>query len=254
MSKQRRHEQILAALADAGECSVEKLGERFGVSPMTVRRDLAELVAAGRVRRTHGGAALSRAGVTQFRFAGRGECQAKEKRAIGRAAAQRVAPGMSVVLDTGTTVLEVARELRAVEGLRILTTSLPVAAELHDAPGTELILLGGRMRQGLPDLSGPLTESNLAQFQVDLAILGADSAAPEGVFTDDLSVARVNQAMLAAAEQAVLVADHTKFARRSFARYADWSQFAAIVTDGGVGSDVRAWLRNAGPHAIIVEC
>jgi DeoR/GlpR family transcriptional regulator of sugar metabolism len=253
MSKQRRHEQILALLGARGECSVEALAEDFGVSTMTVRRDLAELVASGRVQRTHGGAALSSAGIAQFRFVRRNEHCAAEKRAIAQAVAGRVAPGMSVVLDTGTTALEVARELRSVGDLRVLTTSLPIAAELHDAPGLELILLGGVFRRGLPDLTGPLTERNLAEFRVDLAVLGADAVEPEGIFTNDLSVARVTQAMVAAAKAAVLVVDHSKFARRAFAKYADWEQFATVFTDSGLSADTREWLSRIGPELVVVQ-
>jgi DeoR/GlpR family transcriptional regulator of sugar metabolism len=251
MSKQRRHERILALLEAHGECGVEMLAEDFGVSTMTVRRDLAELVASGRVQRTHGGAALSSAGIAQFRFTHRNEDCAAEKRAIAQAVAEHVTPGMSVVLDTGTTALEVARELRPIGELRVLTTSLPIAAELHDTPGLELILLGGVFRRGLPDLTGPLTERNLAEFRVDLAVLGADAVEPDGVFTNDLSVARVTQAMVATAETAVLVVDHSKFARRSFVKYADWEQFATVFTDSGLPDGCRDWLLQAGPEIVL---
>lgn len=253
MSKHRRHEEILALLEARGEQSVEDLAARFGVSPMTVRRDLADLVAAGQAQRTHGGAVLSRTGIAQFRFVRRHESMVAEKRAIARLAAARIRPGMTVLIDTGTTALEVARELRLVDGLRIVTTSLPVAAELHDAPGHELLLLGGTVRRGEPDLTGPLTERNLAEFRVDAAILGADAAEPGGVFTDDPAVARVSRAMISAARDAILVLDHGKFTRRAFAKYADWGQFAAVVTDSGLPEPVRSWLACSGPELVLAR-
>lgn len=253
MSKQRRHREILARLEAKGEQSVEDLAHHFGVSPMTVRRDLADLVAAGQAQRTHGGAVLSPTGIAQFHFVRRNETRVAEKRAVARLAAARVQAGMAVLIDTGTTALEVARELRTVEGLRIVTTSLPVAAELHDAPGQELLLLGGSVRRGEPDLTGPLTERNLAEFRVDVAILGADAAEPDGVFTDDPAVARVARAMISAARDAILVLDHGKFARRAFAKYADWDQFAAVVTDTGLPENVRAWLARSGPELVLAR-
>jgi len=253
MSKQRRHEEILAMLDAEGERGVEELVGRLGVSAMTVRRDLAELAASGRVQRTHGGATLSSAGIAQFRFARSNDILVPEKKAIARVAAARILSGMSVVLDTGTTALEVARELRAVRDLRILTTSLPIAAELHDAPGLELVLLGGTVRRGLPDLTGPLTERNLAEFRVDLAVLGADAVEPAGIFTNDLSVARVTQAMVKAAATSILVVDHSKFSCRSFVKYADWEQFNLVVTDHRLPVSSHDWLAKAGPELILAE-
>ena len=251
MSKQRRHDEILALLGSDGEHTVEALAERFGVSTMTVRRDLGDLAAAGRVQRTHGGAALSRTGIAQFRFVRRNEQRVAEKQAVARAAAARVRPGMSVLIDTGTTALEVARELRHIDGLRVLTISLPVAAELHDMPGLELVLLGGVVRRGEPDLTGSLTERNLAEFRVDLAILGADAAEPGGIFTDDLAVGRVSQAMVRSAQTSLLVVDHSKFARHAFAKYADWEQFDLVITDTGLPAATREWLSQTGPELVL---
>ncbi len=253
MSKQRRHDEILALLGAQGERSVEELAAQFGVSTMTVRRDLGDLAEAGRVQRTHGGAVLSRTGIAQFRFVRRNEQRVAEKQAVARAAAARVRSGMSLLLDTGTTALEVAREIRNLDRLRVLTISLPVAAELHDAPGIELILLGGVVRRGEPDLTGTLTERNLAEFRVDLAILGADAVEPDGVFTDDLAVARVSQAMLRSAQTSLLVVDHSKFERHAFSKYADWQQFGMVVTDTGLSPAAREWLDQAGPELVLAR-
>jgi DeoR family fructose operon transcriptional repressor len=159
---------------------------------------------------------------------------------------------MSLILDTGSTALEVARELRRIGQLRVLTTSLPIAAEIHDAPGVELVLLGGTLRRGLPDLTGPLAERNLAEFRVDLAILGADAATREGIFTNDLSVARVTQGMIASAEEAILVVDHSKFARRSFVKYADWESFQTVITDAGLRTEDKDWLAPAVRELVVV--
>ena len=251
MSKQQRHEELLTMLDAEGERGVEELVERLGVSAMTVRRDLAELAASGQVQRTHGGATLSSAGIAQFRFVRSRDNLLPEKKAIARVAAARIAPGMSVVLDTGTTALEVARELRSIRDLRILTTSLPIAAELHDAPGLELVLLGGTVRRGLPDLTGPLTERNLAEFRVDIAVLGGDAVEPVGIFTNDLSVARVAQAMVKAAKTSILVVDHSKFSCRSFVKYADWEQFDLVVTDSKLPTDVSDWLPATRPELVL---
>lgn len=241
-----RHQAILEALQEGREARVAELARRLAVAPMTIRRDLAELAAEGRLVRTHGGAAAARPSVVEFAFLEKSrECGA-EKRAIAEVAAGRVGPGQTVVLDTGTTTLEVARRLRDRAGLTILTTSLAIAAALFGGQ-PELILLGGAVRRGSPDLAGPLAEENLRGFKVDLAILGADGVAPDGPRTSDLAVARLSRAMLETAGRAMLVADHRKFQQRALVRIAPWDRFHEVVTDGGLAREARRWLARAGP-------
>ncbi len=240
-----RHAKILDRLAADGEASVQALADGFGVSVMTIRRDLAELEARGELTRTHGGAMLSRAGIIEFSFKDKAERNADEKHAIAREAAKLVGSGMTLTLDTGTTTLEVARAIAHIPGITVLTSSLAIASALYGRPNISLVLSGGAVRTGSPDLSGWLTEENLKRFRVDLACIGADGADREGVFTTDVNVARVSQAMLASAHETVLVADHTKFEKPAFVRFAPWSDINRVITGTATPSRMRTWLEKA---------
>lgn len=240
----RRHEAIVKLLAAQEEASVQELANHFGVSTMTIRRDLTALEQEGSLKRTHGGALLSKAGIVEFAFREKERHFAAEKNAIARQAASLVRPGMAVTLDTGTTTLEVARALANTKRLSILTSSLPIASVLYAHDNIELVLLGGTIRRDNPDLSGWLTEDNLKRFRVDLAILGADAVDPDGVLTTDVSIARVSQAMISNARETVLVIDHSKFEKGGFVKFASWNDIDIVISDDGVPNSIRQWLES----------
>lgn len=245
-----RQMKIMEHLTRNGEVSVDELAETYGVTSMTIRRDLTTLEQEGSLIRTRGGAVLAKAGIIEFAFKRKGEEMAAEKRAIAREVAALIQPGMTVTLDTGTTVLEVANAIAGVDNLTVLTSSLVIASTLYARNNVDLVLLGGKARRGSPDLTGWLTEENLRHFRVDVAVLGGDGADIDGVFTSDESVARVSQAMIACAGMAVLAMDHTKFERPSFLKYAVWGDFDHVVTDAGVPRPVRTWLRRTASNVV----
>jgi DeoR/GlpR family transcriptional regulator of sugar metabolism len=240
---QPRHQAILDLLTTDAAVSVQQLATRLQVTPATIRRDFDALQAAGRLERTHGGAVLSRPGCIEFRMRSREQLMAAEKRAIAAAAARLVRPGMTLALDTGTTTLEVARAIAGTTDLRVLTSSLAVAAALHPHPGIRLVLLGGQARTDEPDLFGELTEENLKRFHVDLAFIGADRITPAGLHATDPDVVRVSRAMLLNADTSVLVADHTKFGSPAFYRFGTWEEIDTVITDAGLPAEVQKWLR-----------
>jgi len=155
-----RHQKILDRLHQQGEVAVQELAEAFGVTPMTIRRDLDFLAEQNRLTRTHGGAMRSAPAVIEFAFLERNRERIAEKQAIARNAAALVEPGMTLVLDIGTTTLEVARSIASVPDLTVLTSSLAIASALYGRENINLTLLGGGVRRNSPDLSGPLTEEN----------------------------------------------------------------------------------------------
>jgi DeoR/GlpR family transcriptional regulator of sugar metabolism len=237
-----RHDKIVKLLSKHGEASVQVLADSFSVSVMTIRRDLMLLEQAGRLMRTHGGAVLSRVGIVEFAFERKGKEYAAEKRAIALAVASLVQPGMSISLDSGTTTLEVAKAIAGIDSLTVLTSSLAIASALYVHENIELVLLGGRARTGSPDLTGWLTEENTRQFHVDLAIVGADGVNREGVFTTTVDVTRVCQAIMAGGEKTILVVDHSKLNRPSFARFATLKEIDHIITDASISPATRKWL------------
>jgi DeoR/GlpR family transcriptional regulator of sugar metabolism len=237
-----RLDKILALLAGREEASVAELAAHFKVASMTIRRDLDLLAGQGRITRTHGGAILAAPAVVAFAFQERRQSRMAEKQAIARAAAKLVQPGMTVILDTGTTTLELARALGGVPRLKVLTSSLAIASALLAHDDVELVLLGGTVSQNSPDLSGALTVDNLAAFRAQLAFVGADGADADGFYTRDLGIAQVSRAMIASAERAILLADSGKFGTRAFVRIAGWNKLEQAIVDDGLLVQSRKWL------------
>ncbi len=132
----------------------------------------------------------------------------------------------------------------------MLTTSLAIASVLYAQEGVSLTILGGGVRPNSPDLIGPLTEENLRRFRPDLAIVGADAACEDGLYTATLEVARITGAMLEQSRETWLVADSTKFARRSFVRFAGWGSVQHVVTDSALSPQARDGCGRAGPRPI----
>jgi DeoR family fructose operon transcriptional repressor len=248
-----RHDQLIDYIARAGEATVQALAGCFQVSIMTIRRDLMQLEAEGRVIRTHGGAILSKPGVVEFSFAERNERYAAEKRAIAREVARMIKPGQTLALDSGTTTLEVAKAIMGIEGVTVLTCSLAIASVLYSQETVELVLLGGTPRRGTPDLIGWLTEQNLRQFHVDFAVVGADGLTADGAYTMSVDATRVCQAVLAVGQTTILVTDHSKFGKPSFSRYAALKDFDHIITDADAPPEARQWLNRQAADVIYVE-
>lgn len=242
----RRQADMIQLLGERGELEVADTARRFGVTQATVRRDFQYLEDQGHLVRSHGGAIPSPAALAQLAFVRKGKKNEEQKRAIGQAVAAEIKPEMVVALDTGTTTLEVAKALVNVAGIKVLTTSLPIAAVLHAQENIEVILMGGAVRKNDPDLSGALTEENLRRFRSDVAILGADAVGKEGLFTADMATARTAQAMMAGARRQVIAVDSGKFAAAGLFRYAPWDDVAAVYTDSGVAAADRAWLKKLG--------
>jgi len=237
-----RQESILAFLAGSDEVSVPELTAHFNVAAMTIRRDLSHLAEQGLITRTHGGAILAAPSVVAFAFQQRRQTQMAQKLAIAGAAVRMVKPGMTVILDTGTTTLEVARLLGKIPRLKVLTSSLAVASVLLAHDDLELVLLGGTASKGSPDLSGPLTELNLAAFRADLAFISADALDERGFYTGIQEIANVSRAMIASARHTILVADSSKFGKNAFVRIAGWETIDHVIVDDGLPKQFLTWV------------
>jgi len=244
----------LNILTEDGECSVDTLARRFEVSDMTIRRDLQVLADAGRVIRTHGGATPAEQVRFEFQFLDRARQNAPAKDAIGRAAVQLVKDGQSVLLDSGTTTLAIARCLRTRQRLTVITTSLPIAAVLQNAPGVETMLLGGYVRRDTPDLGGALTESNLENLMADIAFIGADGIDVSGkVSNASISTARMLTKMAASAKRVYVVADSAKIGKTALVSFGQLTKWGGLITDSAVAAQSVRSLRKAGVHVIVAE-
>lgn len=249
-SQPTRLEQICGLVTQHGECSVEELAELFGVSGMTIRRDLQLLVDQGKVIRTHGGAAMAERISFEFDFLKRAKEQESAKEAIAVAAAALVDAGQSVLLDSGTTTLALSRQLRG-KKLTVITTSLPIASQLQYDAAIDVLLLGGHLRAGSPDLVGALTEGNLESLHADVAFIGADGIDARGmVYNQSPEVARMLTKMAAAASRVFVVADHSKLGKTALWRFGQLKDWDGLVTDAQADRAVLKSLEKSGVRVI----
>lgn len=247
-----RQARILELIEEHGKVEVGDLSRRLRASEVTIRKDLKELQARGLLRRAHGGAVRAVTVSADPSLQVKAALHADEKRRIGAAAAALVADGESIILDSGTTTQQVARYIRDRRGLKVITNALNVAAELTGAGEVEVILLGGLLRQNSGSLVGQFAEEMLKQLSVDKLFLAVDAVDLEfGLSTPNLDESHVNQAMVRAARETILVADSSKFGRRSFSRIVPLSEVARVVTDHGLPNAMRAGLRELGVELIL---
>lgn len=250
--KTARLRKIEGLLRTQGACSVEFLSRELGVSDMTIRRDLQRLAETGRAVRTHGGAAPAEQVMFEFQFLQRAEQNQSQKEQIGACAASIVEEGQSILLDSGTTTLALARHLRSRRGLTVITTSLPIASALQHASGVQTLLLGGFVRRDTPDLGGPLTESNLESLRADLAFVGADGIDVSGnIYNASLATGRMLAKMIACAAKAYVVADSSKFGKIALMQFGNAVQCRALITDASVPGEQVQSLRDCGVHVIV---
>ena len=234
--------------------SIAKLAREFGVSGMTIRRDLAALEGKSHIQRTHGGAVLTERMMLEFDYRDRRGRNQRIKCAIAAAARQRVRPGQRLILDTGTTTLELAALLKDGENLTVITPSLAVASELQHAAGVEVILLGGIIRRGSPDLTGPVTEHCLELFAADVAFQGADAIGVDGsIYNSDLRLARVDKLMRRVANECCVLADHTKIGRTALGRSGSLADVDTFITDKAVPAEMLKRFAKLGPEIVTVS-
>ncbi|WP_394552863.1 DeoR/GlpR family DNA-binding transcription regulator [Agromyces sp. MMS24-JH15] len=252
----RRRELALALVAERGFVRVADLAASFGVTAVTARADLDALERTGGIRRVHGGAVPASA-VAEGRpdrepsFEEALEAGVLPKRAIGRAAADLVRTGQSILLDVGTTTLQVARALRArtdLEDVTIFTNGLSIALELEpEIPRFTVIVTGGTLRPKQHSLVHPLARTMLDEIHVDLAVLGCNGVdATRGVTNANLPEAEVKALMLRAATRSVVVADASKLGEVHLGRIAGIDEVDLLLTDDQAPAVLVGELRDAG--------
>lgn len=251
MQRRERQRAIIRAV-DSGQRSVAELVELTGISAVTIRRDLAELTEKGAVRRVHGGAAPVLNRGDEYPFGLRAASGAAEKAALARAAASMIMPGMSVLVDNGTTALAVAHEL-AGKGVTALALSLHAAAALAAKPGNQVIVPGGVVHAGDLAFTGAGAAEAVRAMRFDWAVLGACAADPESGLTvatwDD---AKTKRAALEVSRMTMLVSTAEKFTRTAAHRFGDHSDLDAIITTTNAPFPVLHEARRRGAQVVTV--
>lgn len=249
MFVEERHRRILDRLRDRGKVTVEELADQFRVSAPTVRADLAALEARRLLRRTHGGALLLETSLHEPPYAERAVSHSPEKRRIGQAAAAMARSGETIILDAGTTTHEVGLALAAsgTTGITVVTNALPTAAALMEAPGIEVIVIGGQAQGRRRATLGPLAVEFLKPFRADRTFLGVSGVDAEAGFTAvDFDAVQVKRAMIAHGREVVVVADASKIGQAAFAHVAPLSCAAVLLTDSALPEAAEKELIEAG--------
>ncbi|GAA1860932.1 DeoR/GlpR family DNA-binding transcription regulator [Brevibacterium marinum] len=249
-TREDRLDSILSKLDRTGTVGVEALSQELEVSVATIRRDLDLLERRRLVERTHGGA-TRRAVDYDLSLRYKEAAATEAKAAIARAAVDRIIPGSVVGLSGGTTTFMVADALSQrddlLHDLTVVTNAVDIANKLAVHPDIKVIVCGGVINTSSFELVGTFVDSVLRSIWLDLAFVGVHAfTAANGGLTANEDEAYVNRLMAERAEQAVVVADSSKYGRRSFAGVGGTEVFQAIITDSHLGSDAHAELRQAG--------
>jgi len=237
-----------------GRITVNELKARFGVSAVTARSDLDALSAAGALVRSHGGGIRPLTEGPDHSLRMRESIHQEEKARIAHAAAALLKPNDTVILCSGTTSAGVAKELRraAPENLTVITYALNVAFQLADLSSVSLVMVGGILRQVSSAFVGPHAEQVMRLLHADHCFLGTVGLDLDvGLTTLDIMEAQLNQLMIRAARQVTVLADSSKFGKRSLAVISDLSAMKRLITDTGAPPDAIAALRNRGVEVVL---
>jgi DeoR/GlpR family transcriptional regulator of sugar metabolism len=248
-----RRDRIADLIRDRGSVRASELTDLFGVTDETIRRDLARLADQGVLRRAHGGAVATptRAEST---FERRLHEHEEEKIAIARAAAGLVRDGSTIIIDSGTTTVHFARALADKRDLVVITNAVTNAIELIDSPSVMVVLTGGLVRPATLGAVGDLAVATLRELHVDQVFLAMSSITIAGGLTyPSFEEVAVKRAMIAAATEVILLADHSKFGHNSLVRVAPLDAVSTIVTSADCDPATVAAMREMGIEVLVAD-
>lgn len=250
MTAEQRHKRIETYLHKVEFASLEELAKHVSASVSTVRRDLTVLETTGTLKRTHGGARVLTPRSDEFTFSDRDTHQLAEKDAIGKACAELIQPGQSVIVDAGTTAYHVARHLED-KAPHIITHSLPVANLFAGANRLEVVVTGGVIYPRLGVLVGPLTVDAFKRIHADIAIMSGGGIAPDGVSNSHGLLIDIQREMINVAQKVIFCFDHTKFGRQSLLPLCGLECIDTIVTDDDAPMELVKQFRAKGIEVIL---
>ncbi|MDQ0217697.1 DeoR/GlpR transcriptional regulator [Peribacillus cavernae] len=244
--------QILKQIEKDGKVEIEELVDRLNVSSMTIRRDLNHLEKEGKIVRTHGGALPANVLIAETPYIDKSVTKTEQKRSIARYAATLIPTNSNIILDSGTTTLEIAKEIKMRDDLTIVTNDLKIAAELLDCP-SQVICTGGSLQKGVGAMFGPHAQSILKQIRVDILFLGTHAIdLRAGLSAPTMEKALIKQMMIESASKTWVAADSSKFNKCSFSQVCPLQSVEAIITDSEL-SDTDEKLFNEYVKIQIVE-
>lgn len=244
---------ILHKLETEGQVDVGALSQELEVSEVTIRNDLRRLEQKNMLIRARGGAIrLDRVG-QDFSISDKSKLHFEQKKSIGMAAAKLVDDGDTIILDSGTTTLEIARNLGKHTKLTVITNALNVASQLAEHQDVNVIVPGGFLRKNSLSLVGTTAEDSFRNYFCDKLFLAVDGfSTTHGLSTPNVEEAHLNRTMIDISKKVIVVTDSSKFHKRSFAFIAPVSQVDVVITDAGIPAEDHRKLENMGVQVIIV--
>lgn len=256
MLAEARRMQILDLISRAGEGGVSVIGlsRQLSVSEMTIRRDLDWLEERAIVKRVHGGAIAYPSTVPEKPFDDRLLESSPQKKSIGWAAAQLVNDGDRIILDAGTTMQQIARNLTCKNDLTVITNNLPAVLELARCPNIKTFILGGELKHKELCTVGGMMKSDLGRFSADKYFMSVAGFSLKNGLTDpDLYEVEGKQSMMQAAERVILAADSSKWGIAALVKIAPLSEVDQLVTDDDLPEEAAASIQAQGVEVITPE-
>ena len=252
LSQRERQERLLEQLMRRGEIQVEDMVSLFGVSRMTVHRDLDQLEAQQIVRKVRGGATVQPSVLFESNYDWRASVAVQEKHALAKAAIAQVEPGHAIIMDDSSTTRHLTALLPPLAPLTVITNAVGVLDDLIDAEGITLIGLGGTYHRTFRGFFGLICEQTLESLRADVAFLSSSAIRGTTVYHQDQSVVRIKRAMMAAADRRFLLIDQTKFGKSALHRFAGLSDFDEVLVGGALSAALREPLEAASiPHRVL---
>lgn len=248
-----RHKLILKKLESNGFVTVNGLSDDFNVSLVTIRKDLKLLEEKKLLFRSHGKAVPVNPYIAESTVKIKEKIHIEEKNKIAIAAAQTLEPNDSIIIASGTSVIEFARHIKPIEGLTVLTASLNTAIILTKIKGIDIMQLGGTVRSSSASVIGPIGEKMLAEFTFTKLFLGVDGIDLDyGLTTTNLMEASLNKEMIKASQKLIVLADSSKFNKKGFGRICGLNEVDQIITDSGIDEKTKNRLLELGVELTIV--
>ena len=249
-----RQNRIMEIMRQQNAVSVATLSSLMKVSEVTIRKDLTLLEEKKMLYRAHGSAILINPYINDRPVNEKEKHNAAEKRAIGIRAASLVTPDDSILIASGTTMLFLAREIKAQGRLTVITSAFSVASELSTRRSVDVIQLGGMVRRSSLSVLGPFAEQMLGSLSCSKLFMGVDGVDLDyGVTTTNHIEASLHKQMIASVQKVIVLADSSKFGRRGFSKICDLEAVDRIITDSGIQPLYLERLRERGIEVIVVD-
>lgn len=245
MKRDARKQAILDLLFLNGSVDLDGLVSQFGVSKMTIHRDLDDLEASGVMRKVRGGGTVDPGTQFESDFRFRVQKDRRAKAAMAEAALALVEPGMTVMINDGSMAATLGARLPEKRPLTVITNNLAIVEQLKDETGLRVISTGGEYSAKFNGFFGVVTEAALTSMRADIAFVSAPAVSGREVFHMDADVVRAKRAMMEAGGRTVLLVHHSRFASTALHRLADLSEFDHLITDADPGPDCRNGIQAA---------